>query len=105
MKRSTKLEPKVDYLLGEKLREPEFLSRVDEGYNQQLVRSSASPRIDEQAVADKLATLGEKRQRVLEAFFEGLIGKKERDQLVGEIDRETLVYQGLLGRKPTHERR
>ena len=98
-----KLEPKIDYLLGAKLREPEFLSRVVEGYNQQLVRSSAPPGVSEQAVADKLAKLAEKRQRVLEAFFEGLVGKKERDQLVGEIDREILVYQRLLERKPTHE--
>ncbi|MEE9235443.1 MAG: hypothetical protein V3U28_08400, partial [Candidatus Acidoferrales bacterium] len=36
------------------------------------------------------------RQRILEAFFDGTIGKDERDRRFEEIGRELLVYEQLL---------
>ena len=37
-----------------------------------------------------------KRQRILEAFFDGIIVKGERDQRVQEIDREVEVYRNMF---------
>lgn len=92
----SKLEGKLDHLLGQKLTERDFLHRVVEEYNDQLQDSRSSPAVDERAVAAKLSALGEKKQRVLETFFEGMIEKDERDRRVTEIDRDISAYQQLL---------
>lgn len=91
-----KLEPKLDMLLGRKLREPEFLRIAVDRYNEQQGLNSDSPIKNERGLAVKLEGLAARRQRVLETFFEGVINKDERDRKIGEIDRETKVFQGLL---------
>lgn len=91
-----KLEPKLDLLLGKKLREPSFLRRVVEQYTEQLEITSNPHVKDESGLRSKIEMLSGKRQRVLETFYEGVIGKEERDRRIGDIDRETKVFQGLL---------
>jgi site-specific DNA recombinase len=91
-----KLEPKLDLLLGEKLREPEFLRRIVDQYNEQQETHSSPLAKNERGLAVKLEVLGGKRQRVLETFFEGVISKDERDRIIGEIDRDTKVFQDSL---------
>jgi DNA invertase Pin-like site-specific DNA recombinase len=91
-----KLEPKLDALFGEKLRDPEFLNRVVEDYNDIQEAKSAPVAKNERALASKLSALSEKRQRVIEAFFEGVITKAERDSKIAEIDRERNTFQTLL---------
>ena len=89
-----KLEPKLDLLLGEKLREPAFLRRIVEQYNEQQVHPNPSMK-NERELTARLEVLAGKRRRVLETFFEGVIDKEERDRRIGEIDRETKVFQDL----------
>jgi Recombinase len=91
-----KLEPKLDILVGEKLRDPEFLQRVVEDYNEIQKAKSAPVAKNERALAAKLGALTEKRQRVLEAFFEGVVTKEERDRKIAKIDRERNTFQCLL---------
>jgi DNA invertase Pin-like site-specific DNA recombinase len=91
-----KLEPKIDYLLGRKLVEPEFLGRLIEEYNDETKAHKSVPSVDERNVRARLSALAEKRERILETFFEGMIGKEERDWRVGEIERETVTYKNLL---------
>ena len=91
-----KLEQKLDVLLGEKLREPDFLRRIFDGYSEQQEPQSVCSGKNEPALTSKLETLTDKRQRILETFFEGIITKEERDRRIGEIERETKVFQGLL---------
>ncbi len=91
-----KLEPKIDYLLGRKLVEPEFLGRIIEEHNDQIQARKASPSVDERNVRARLSALAEKKERVLEAFFDGMISKGERDRRVGEIERDTTTYRKLL---------
>src|SRR5579872_6501706 len=91
-----KLEPKLDVLLGEKLRDTDFLRRVVDEYRRRQETQSVVPDKNERALTSKLQTLADKKQRVLEAFFEGVIAKDERDRRIAEIDRETNVFQRLL---------
>jgi site-specific DNA recombinase len=91
-----KLEPKIDFLLGEKLREPEFLSRVVDEFNagiQKFVSTAATEKI---VVSQKLASLEAKRQRILEAFFDGTIDKHERDSRIANIDSELSAFRQIL---------
>ncbi len=92
----SKLEGKLDHLLGQKLTEREFLLRVVEEYNEQLQGSQLASTVDERAVTAKLSALADKKQRVLETFFEGMIDKEERDRRVGEIERDVSAYLQLL---------
>jgi DNA invertase Pin-like site-specific DNA recombinase len=91
-----KLEPKIDYLLGRKLVEQEFLGRLIDEYNETIEGRRHTPSVDERSVRARLNTLAEKRERVLGAFFDGIIGKEERDRRVGEVEHEISTYQKLL---------
>jgi len=91
-----KLEPRIDELLGEKLTAPDFLAAVVEEYNDAAQRSAPTSRIDAQAVRAKLNALSEKKQRILDGFFEGAIGREERDRRLGDVSRDEAVYRNLL---------
>lgn len=91
-----KLEPKIDYLLGQKLVEREFLKRLIEEYNNTVQARQLSPSVDGRNVRARLSALANKRERVLETYFEGMISKEERDRRVGEIEGEIATYQKLL---------
>ena len=91
-----KLEPKIDFLLGEKLREPEFLSRVVDEFNAGIHKFVSTAATEKIVVSQKLASLGAKRQRILEAFFDGTIDKHERDSRIANIDSELSAFRQIL---------
>jgi DNA invertase Pin-like site-specific DNA recombinase len=91
-----KLEPKIDFLLGEKLRETEFLSRVVEEFNTGMQNSVSTAATEKTVVSQKLANLEAKRQRILEAFFDGAIGKEERDSRITHLDMELSAFRQIL---------
>jgi len=91
-----KLEPKLDYLLGEKLTNDEFLADVVDEYNERLSEKPESSQNRETALNAKLNELREKQGRVLEAFFDGVISKEERERRLEEINREIHTFQQLL---------
>jgi hypothetical protein len=83
-------------LLGEKLREPEFLSRVVDEFNART-QDAATTAIAERTVIDKkLAALEAKRQRILEAFFDGAINKAERDGRIAQVDADFSAFKKIL---------
>jgi hypothetical protein len=91
-----KLEPKIDFLLGEKLREREFLSRVVDEFNAGIENSVSTAATEKTVVSQKLTTLEAKRQRILEAFFDGAIDKQERDSRIANIDSELSAFRQIL---------
>jgi DNA invertase Pin-like site-specific DNA recombinase len=91
-----KLEPKIDFLLGEKLRESEFLSRVVDEFNAGIQASVNAGATERTVVSKKLANLETKRQRILEAFFDGAIDKQERDSRIANIDSELSAFRQIL---------
>jgi len=91
-----KLEPKIDFLLGEKLREPEFLSRVVDEFNNGTQSTASTADRERSVISGKLASLEAKRQRILEAFFDGAIDKPERDSRIAQVDAEVSAFQKIL---------
>jgi DNA invertase Pin-like site-specific DNA recombinase len=92
----TKLEAKLDCLLGEKIRKRGFLSAVLDAHKVQSGKSSTYLGINQSAVIAKLTDLKEKKQRVLDAFFDGVIDKRERDRRLLLVQAEADSYQRLL---------
>jgi len=90
-----KLEPKIDALFGEKLREPEFLSRVVDEFNASTQNTASAAAAERSVVDRKLATLEAKRQRILEAFFDGAIDKGERDSRIVQVDAELSAFRKI----------
>lgn len=91
-----KLEPKIDYLLAEKLREPSFLERVLDSYNDMHSAAPAPLNVERTTLGAKLTALRDRKNRVLEAFFEGVIDKNQRDNRLTEVNREIESYEQLL---------
>jgi DNA invertase Pin-like site-specific DNA recombinase len=91
-----KLESKIDCLLGERLSERGFLGNALDAYKSQLKQSSNQQAVDQALIAAKLDELKAKKLRVLDAFFEGLIDKSERDRKLASIQRDVDSYERLL---------
>ena len=100
-----KLEPKLNFLLGEKLLESSFLEMVVGAYNDSLSPGDSRPTIDQGAVSAKVGSLRQKRERVLDSYFEGVIDKVERDRRVDAIDRDIEAYQTMLLESATPDTR
>ena len=90
-----KLEPKVDVLLGEKLLEPDFLGRVVDEFNTRTKGPSIAA-AEKAVIAKKLAALEAKRTRVMEAFYDGVIDKPERDRRTAQVDAELSTFRRIL---------
>jgi DNA invertase Pin-like site-specific DNA recombinase len=93
-----KLEPKIDTLIGEKLQDSAFLAQVLRDYGELLVSASRdeSRTVDGPAVLRKLEDLRAKKERVVDAFIDGVIDRVQRDEKVQHVDREIDLYSGLL---------
>ena len=94
-----KLEPRIDSLIGERLQDSGFLAKVLRDYGERLASSSKreSPGVDQAAVVRKLDNLRAKKGRVLDAYFEGVIDRAQRDETLQDVDREIGSYNFLLG--------
>lgn len=90
-----KLEPRIDHVLAEMLWKPDFLRRVVDEYNN-TSRKVPAAEFDCHAITAKIHALRERKDRVLETFFDGIINKQERDARVEEIQREITTYELLL---------
>ena len=92
----TKLEAIIDSLLGERLRERNFLAGILDAYQARRKRSVSELAIDQVSISAKLAELKTKRERVLETFFEGIIDRSERDRRLGQIQCDLESFEQLL---------
>src|SRR6266404_2668080 len=91
-----KLEAKLDFLLGEKLRQPEFLSRAVDEFNAGTLSAMSTGAAERSVIDKRLATLEAKRHRILEAFFDGAIAKAERDIRIVQVDAELSAFRKIL---------
>jgi DNA invertase Pin-like site-specific DNA recombinase len=94
----SKLESKINLLIGERLHDSNFLSHILTEYHQQLMGSPAleTPGVDRGTVLQKLDALRDKKSRVLETFFEGVIDRTRRDEALRDVEREIVSYTRLL---------
>lgn len=91
----SKLEARIDHLLGTQLVKPEFLKTVLDQYESNRQSPSAPP-IDELAIREKLSALTAKRERILDAFLDGVIDRKQRDGMLEYTEREVAAYNKVL---------
>lgn len=98
----TKLEAKINCLLGERLREKSFLVQILNDYQKLLDESVNRAPIDQVAISAKLTDLIMKKERILDAFFEGVLDTLERDRRLTQLQNEVDSYERLLieARKP-----
>jgi DNA invertase Pin-like site-specific DNA recombinase len=91
-----KVESKINSLLSDKLLDKGFLRGLMEAYNQRVPQESLhSDQIDSAAVREKLSSLQLKKDRILEAFYEGVTDRRQRDEALLRLDRDIAAYQGL----------
>lgn len=94
-----KLEPKIDSLLSGKLLEARFLRTLIEAHNKRLLRSPTDKdQVDLGTVRQRISALQEKKNRILEAFYEGITGREERDEALASVEQEIVTYQGIAER-------
>jgi DNA invertase Pin-like site-specific DNA recombinase len=91
--RRERLEESIDRLFAERLTDRTFIDRLVLEYGRS---SDSTERLGQLArVQHQLTELSQKRQRVLEAYFENLIDRAERDRRLTTIERDLRFYGGL----------
>ena len=101
--RAAVIEPKIEELLSVRLRDDDFLAGIAEAYLKQQSTEMPTGVSDATAVQSQIENLYAKRGRILEAFFDGTIDRKQRDEQLGRVDAELRVYQGMAATLPVAE--
>lgn len=101
--RAAVIEPKIEELLSLRLQEDDFLARVAEAYLEQSSSGTPLSVHDATAVHRQIENLTAKRKRILEAFFDGTIGRGERDEQLGRVNTELKAYQDMAVTTPVAE--
>ncbi|MBA2526961.1 MAG: recombinase family protein [Pyrinomonadaceae bacterium] len=87
------LEPRLDRLFCQQLTDTTFLEGILASARQ------SAPRVDSEALARQLSRITQKRQRILDTYFEGIINPTERDLRLATIERERQTIADLLARE------
>lgn len=94
------LEPQLDELFSERLTDVSFLRQLTEGLDKQSNNRDSEKKVAR--LQAHIIGLQAKHQRVLDAYFEGVINANERDIRLAKIDGDLNTTQDLLFReKPT----
>lgn len=95
-----RLEQKLDGMLAEKFTDREFITRLLGDLSANSEEAAARGRIVR--LEQEIKKLREKRVRVLDAFFEGVLSRAERDQRLADVDtRLRMTEEMLLREAPT----
>ena len=88
------LEPQLDLILGDRLADPAFLRALVREHERRMedpVSVGVLTRIEAE-----ISSLAAKRERVLGAYFDGVIAGPDRDGRLAAIDTELKVNEGLI---------
>jgi DNA invertase Pin-like site-specific DNA recombinase len=94
--RRERLEECIDTLISDRLTDGRFLKQLATAYTDRDLASGAKPELAR--IERELAQLKEKKQRVLDAFFENLIDRSERDVRLRSLEKDVSLYETLLTR-------
>lgn len=88
------IDPLLDKMFSEKLTSSEFLQ------THVMPAFRAKPKSDAkyERIQAQLRTLGAKRQRILDAYFDSVIDSAERDKRIAELDRERTALNAIASR-------
>jgi DNA invertase Pin-like site-specific DNA recombinase len=95
--RLDKLEPALDSLFADRLTDGGFLRALAAEMQERAGRQTGA--LEAKRLQSQLVSLGAKRERVLDAYFEGLIDSSQRDAKLGEVDRAIATAEELLRRE------
>lgn len=91
--RRDKLEPILDKLFTKRLTSPRFLKQILKTVKQR------QPTGNQERYAEQIKALEGKRQRVLDAFYDGVIDRAERESKLMEIAKNRRVLIGMAERE------
>lgn len=83
-------ERELDRLFAKRLSSPTVLNRLVKAMRRQR------PTADADRLSEQLNALGQKRQRVLDYYFEGGINQAERDARLAQIEKDERIISELL---------
>lgn len=96
--RRDRLEPELDRLFADRLMRPRFLSQIVKGMRTRI------PQADTQRLNDQMNELERKRERILTAYFDGVINATERDSRIQSVNRERDALKRIVAKqKPRPE--
>lgn len=93
--RAAVIEPKIEELLYVKLQEEEFLTGLAEAYLEQQCSRTPLSVPDGPAVLRRIENLMARRKRILDAFFDGVVDRGERDEQLVKVDAELKAFQDM----------
>lgn len=91
--RRDRLDPMLDKLFAKGLTHPRFLQKIVKAMKQK------EPTGNRERTAEQIKTLEAKRQRVLNAFYDGVIDVAERESKLAEIAKNRRVLIGMAERE------
>jgi DNA invertase Pin-like site-specific DNA recombinase len=90
------LEKCIDTLISDRLTDRRFLNQIAAAYSNRESPNGTKPELAR--VESELARLKEKKQRVMDAYFENLIDRSERDRRLEVLEADRKLYGGLVTR-------
>lgn len=99
--RREKLEAHLDGIFATRLTDRGFVRELVEEFEARVKGKGSEKKIDR--LRTQLLRLEEKRQRILDGYFEGVISRDDRDSRVQVVDREHAIAATELGEEvPQH---
>ncbi|MGH9747264.1 MAG: recombinase family protein [Candidatus Acidiferrales bacterium] len=92
-----RLEGKLDGMFAEQLTDRKFITGLLSDFDTKSEAATARNRIVR--LETEIKKLREKRQRILDTFFEGLLSKAERDQRLTDVDTRLRMTEEMLLRE------
>jgi DNA invertase Pin-like site-specific DNA recombinase len=93
--RAAVIEPKIEELLSVRLQDDCFLDGIAEAYLEQQSQEIPIGVSDAAAIQRQIESCTAKRGRILEAFFDGIIDRRQRDEELARVHAELKAYQGI----------
>jgi hypothetical protein len=91
-----RLEKRLDSLFADQLTSQQFLENCIQEMERRHAHDDSAAHI--QRLVVQISSLREKRSRVMDAFFEGAIGREDRNTRLAAIDRDTQSAQDAITR-------
>jgi len=91
------LEPKITSIIAGKLADPDFLMPAIDAYFEH--KSDPDSGLEE-SLQEQIKSLKNKRERILESFFDGTIVRNERDSFLAKIDSQIAEAQNFKPEDP-----
>jgi DNA invertase Pin-like site-specific DNA recombinase len=89
-----KLEARIDYLLSRQLTDPSFLQRCAETLTRRC--QDVRPPATQERLRAELNRLSQKRERILDSFYEGVLDREARNRRLSKVDEEIQTAQQNL---------